>query len=649
MQTYGGRSLLVGVLVTVLLAACPRVCAADAQTLESDHTDGTARQIAALDFDQLLDMKVTLASRTPEKWFDSASAMYVITREDIRRSGLNLMPELLRLAPGVHVAHLDANKWKISIRGFNERFSSKLLVLIDGRIVYTPLFSGVYWDIQDPPVEDIDRIEVVRGPGGALWGSNAVNGIINVVTRSAAATRGALVSATAGSGATNYRLLGRYGFGSEDFNLRVHGKYHDHDPAAFPHDGRPDLGDFYAPGDEAQDGWHQADVGVRGDWQAGDRDRVSFFGTWHDGQFGQTRVAGSLGVRDTVEVSGLYGGAVWQRTLSADSDLALHLFYDHTERGDGGLWEKRDTYTADFQHRFRLASHEVLWGGEYRTTRDETQRRSTVFFDPARRTLNRGAFFVQDRIDLGEQAAWALTLGSKFEVNNLTDFEYQPSVRLAWTPSPAATWWAAVSRAVRTPSRANSDLQIEPIPGMVVPLGNPDLESERVMAYELGVRQAVSGLVWVDVAAFFNDYDRLIDGDTNAGAAEMAGGEITTRAEITHRWTLAAGYSYIHQRNSVHVSFNGDPVRHLANLRSYYDLPANLELDAAFYHASSWHHDIPAYTRVDLRLGWLPTGGIDLSVAVQNLLDEYHIESRGGTRVATDVPRSFVATVRWRP
>ena len=440
--------------------------------------DTLVRHIAELDFDQLLDLKVTLGSRTPEKWYRSASAMYVITSEDIRRSGLTLVPELLRMAPGVQVARLDANKWKITIRGFNERFSSKLLVLVDGRIVYTQLFSGVYWDVQDLPIEDIDRIEIVRGPGGALWGSNAVNGIINIVTRNAADTRGGLVVATAGDEATRAQLTGRYGFGGDNLDVRVYGRYLDQDAGGNPQDGYPDTGGSYTPGAEAGDGWQQWHAGFRGDWRANDRDKVSFFGDLYQGEFGQTRVLTlptPTTLPDTVEASGGYVGLHWQRTLSAGSDLGLRLYYDHTFREDEGLWEKRDTYTADFQHRVTLGRHELLWGGEYRASADETRRRSTVYFDPASRNLRRGTVFVQDRIALDAAHAWSVTIGSKFEVNNITDFEVQPSLRLLWAPSDRTSAWTAVSRAVRTPSRANSDLYLEPAPGVMIPLGNPDL------------------------------------------------------------------------------------------------------------------------------------------------------------------------------
>lgn len=611
--------------------------------------DTLVRHIAELDFDQLLDMKVTLGSRTPEKWYRSASAMYVITSEDIRRSGLTLVPELLRMAPGVQVARLDANKWKITIRGFNERFSSKLLVLVDGRIVYTQLFSGVYWDVQDLPIEDIDRIEIVRGPGGALWGSNAVNGIINIVTRNAADTRGGLVVATAGDEATRAQFSGRYGFGGESLDVRIYGRYTDQDAGIYPQDGRPDTGGSYTPGADAGDGWQQWHAGFRGDWQAGARDKISFFGDLYQGEFGQTRVLTlptPTTLPDTVDASGGYVGLHWQRTYSAGSDLGLRLYYDHTFREDEGLWEKRDTYSADFQQRITLGRHELMWGGEYRSSDDETRRRSTVYFDPALRTLRRGTVFVQDRIALDAANVWSVTIGSKFEVNTITDFEVQPSLRLLWAPSDRTSVWTALSRAVRTPSRANSDLYIEPTPGVIVPLGNPDLGSEEATAWEAGGRYMFTDHFYVDAALFINDYDELISDNENQGEANSAGGELAARCEVTPIWTLAANWSYIDFSRREPPDVEIPAPRHMVGLRSLLDLPYDLALDAAFYYTDPNAESVPATNRLDLRAGWRPSRRLELSVSGLYLLHEAATEARGGTRLSSDAQRSFHATAR---
>ena len=648
------RRFRVGLALAVVALSCLPPGAALAQVqadLRADSADDLTQQIAALDLDDLLDMKVTLATRTPEPWFESANAMYVISNEDIRRSGILYVPELLRMAPGVHVARLDANKWKIAIRGFNERFSNKLLVLIDGRIVYSPLFSGVYWDVQNLAVEDIDRIEIVRGPGAALWGSNAVNGIINILTRNAADTQGGLLSATGGVGATASQLYGRYGFGGEKFQMRIYGKWDEHDAHLFPADGIPDLGSSYVPGEEASDGWEQWQVGFNADWQVGEQDRLTFFGNYNDGEFGQTRVTGlpRIAVPDTVLAEGLYSGLIWRHDISPTSDLILHVFQDHAERGDAGLWERRDTWTFDFQHSFGLrlgTQHELVWGGEYRTTKDETRQRSTIFFDPADRRLDRTSFFVQDRIPLTKAGKWMLTVGSKFEDNTITGFEYQPSMRLAWLPSAATTGWAAVSRAVRTPSRADSDLYLDF--GMPIPVGNPDLESERVVSYELGVRHSVSRRVYFDLAGYYNDYARLIVGSANDGTAKLAGTEFAARLQATESWNLAGTYTWTSVEEQSHPNSPLYPPRHMFGLRSYLDLPAQLEGDVSLYHVARYSKDIPENTRLDLRLGWVPADGFEMSLGLLNLLDEGHLEARGGTRLATDVPRSVHLTARLR-
>jgi iron complex outermembrane receptor protein len=638
-------------LACVALAGC--LVAGTAVTpagAQSEDDERLIREIATMDLDGLLNTKVTLGARTPEKWFRTSSAIHVITREDIRRSGMKLVPELLRMVPGVHVARIDANKWAISIRGFNNRFSSKLLVLVDGRIAYTPLFSGVYWDVQDLVLEDIDRIEVIRGPGASLWGANAMNGVINIVTREANDTHGGLAAVTVGNEETQTQIAARYGVGRNDFHLRAYVRYTDHGPGAFL---GPDLSrneGFFEPGTDAQDDWTQIHAGFRFDWDIGNRDRVSVFGDIYDGHFGQTRVVQSMtgldAERDTVYASGGYGIVRWDRTYSERGDVMISLYYDYTKRHDAGLYETRNTVRADFQHRHRLGRHELMWGLEGWNSADETRRKSVVYFDPAERTLYNATAFLQDRIEIGHEGPFELTVGSKFGYNNLTEYEYQPNVRLLWAPSDTTTLWMSVSRAVRIPSRAESDLHIEVFPGSVLPVGNPDLESEELTAYELGGRFSAFHRFYVDVAGFLNDYRDLISDPANSGTARTIGAEVSSRWRATRFWEVTAGYSFIEFLEETPEEISTRPPRHMASARSYLDLPADFEFDVSLYYVDPSFTNMPKYTRLDLRLGWNPGSRVQLAGVIQNVLDDIHAESPEGTRINTGVRRSAQITAR---
>jgi len=648
-RSITARSVFAFAVVYLISVGLTGVSGAGTET----RSDRLIKEIAAMDLEGLLSTKVTLGARTPEEWFRSASAIYVITQEDIRRSGMTEVPELLRMVPGVHVAKIDASKWAVSIRGFNERFSSKLLVLLDGRIAYTPLFSGVYWDVHDVILEDIERIEVIRGPGAALWGSNAVNGVINIITRGAGDTHGGLVSASAGDGETDYRAAVRYGFQKNQFHLRAYAKYAEQESGEFLGGDLSENDGYFTPGTRAHDGWRQWHAGFRGDWDVTGTDRISFFGDIYDGEFGRTRLvsgmAGTTVDRDPTSASGGYGVARWKRTFSKRSDLILSLYFDHNCRKDASLDETRDTYTADFQHRYTAGRHELMWGLEGRSTRDELVRKGAIFFDPPERTLNRVTSFVQDRIGFGAGLRkFALTLGSKFEHNNRTGFEYQPNVRFLWSPTDTTSLWASVSRAVRTPSRAANDLQVEIFPGTTIPAGNPDLDSEKLIAYELGARFSTFQRFYVDLVGYFNDYTDLITGTENDGKVRSAGFEVASRWQCTRRWALSACYSFIDFISIEPETFMHAAPKNTANVRSNVDLPAHFEFDAAAYYVDPAFSNIPDYTRVDLRLGWKPVSRAGIDLVLRNLFDEAHAEAPEGTQLNTAVRRSAHVTARVR-
>ncbi len=425
-----------------LVAVAPYAAAGAETPADVDFT--------ALSLEELMDVEVTSVSKRPQRLADAAAAIFVITQEDIRRPGATNIPELLRMVPGVEVARIDANKWAVSVRGFNARFSNKLLVLIDGRSVYSPLFSSVFWDIHDLVLEDIERIEVIRGPGATMWGANAVNGVINIITRSAKDTQGALLS---GGGGTEQRAFGtaRYG-GRIGDNLYYRGYV----KAAKLDDGA------LASGDDGADGFHQSRSGFRLDWEPRDEDTLTLAGDLYRLDNGTTDASHPLFVPPYL--------STWDDRGKAEGGSILANWSRHLS-ADAGLCGSADVIEADLQHDFSpLSGHRLVWGLGYRYT--HTASDSTLYMrpSPANRSESLFSAFVQDEISLITDQL-SLTLGSKFEHNDASGFEVQPTARLLWTPSPNHSLWAAVSRAVRTPSVSERDADLTAV---VIPPGTPE-------------------------------------------------------------------------------------------------------------------------------------------------------------------------------
>ena len=648
--------------------------------------EGAPLDLMALSIEELMGIEVTLVSRKEEKLFEAPAAVFALTREDIRRSGATNIPDVLRLVPGLVVAHIDANKWAISARGFNGRFAQRLLVQIDGRSVYTPLFSGVFWEVQDVLLEDVERIEVIRGPGATLWGANAVNGIINIVTRSAQDSQGGLAAA---GGGTEERAFGRVRYGGRLRNgayYRIYGKYFDRD------------GFVNAAGRTGADDWDMARGGFRVDWDLQEKDALTIQGDLYGGDAGQRYRFASLEAPYRIEVEDdtrWTGGNVlarWRRVISQRSDLALQLYYDRSG-WDGALLEEiRNTYDVDFQHRFMLGQRqEVVWGAGYRHTRDDTEESFVLALEPAGRGLDRFSLFAQDDIELvGEKLH--LIAGSKFEHNDYTGFEFQPTARLLWTPRAQHTAWAAASRAVRIPSRADEDVRIlfqtlppdslfaGSSPVLIVGVGGRDFKAEKLNAYEMGYRfWPRPGLVF-DLAAFYNDYADLRSGlaagsyteedpapvhlvipfeAVNLLEAETYGVEVAADwHSATLPWRCRAAYSYLEMQ--LHVGPGVDPVlgegaegespAHQFYVWSSADLRRDIRLDgvARFVDRLPWH-DFDAYLGLDLRLAWEPVDKVEIALVGRDLLDAHHPEFRAFfvDTEPTETQRSAYATLSW--
>lgn len=659
-QRYAHTRSIVCLLVLLLSIGLGPIAALAEPT---DDTD-----LAELDIEDLFDLEVTSLSKKAQRLNEAAAAVYVVSGDDIRRSGMRSIPEALRLVPGLQVSRLSGNRWAISARGFNSLFSDKLLVLIDGRSVYTPLFAGVYWDTVDTLIEDIDRIEVIRGPGGTLWGANAVNGVINIVTQDAKQTQGALLAGGAGN-------IDRFGAGrwggsvGENAAYRVYVKYFDNE-------------NFKGTGGlPAHDKTDQGRGGFRVDWTPTEDDHLTLQGDAYKGDSDGT-VDSDFGllpdnsVTTDTDVKGAHVLGRFTHAFSERQDAAVQLFFDRTERDDV-MWEEwRNTVDLDVQHRFpAFFSSEIVWGFGYRYTDDDVDE-GVAGFSPDNRDENLYTAFVQSEIPFfGDKVR--LTTGTKMEHNDHTGFEFQPTVRGAWVPNEHHTLWASFTRAVRTPARSNDNLQINQVGGIPLPnavQGNPGSDSEKVLAYEAGYRMKPTERISLDLSAYYNDFDDIqtlevtsllpadIDFD-NKMHGRGWGVEVYGSWRPVDWLKLQAWYAYTKLDLKLDDDSLAQPLiplgseavedaapRHTVQLRSSFDLPYDTEFDAGFWYVDEIEAlGIPAYERLDLRLAWEPVESLELSFVAQNVTDRSHREwdtefGYQGTRI----PRTFYGAVTWR-
>jgi iron complex outermembrane receptor protein len=629
----------------LLLAAAPALPAQEAQR-------PPASDLKRLSLEELMEIDVTSVSRRSEPVSGAAAAITVITGEDIRRSGATNLPNALRISAGLQVAQSNGNTWAISSRGFNTTTANKLLVLIDGRSIYTPLFSGVFWDVQDVPLEDIERIEIIRGPGATLWGANAVNGVINILTRSARDSQGTLVSLGAGNEQRALVTARQGGTLANGTAYRVYGRYSYMDSLAL------------ASGDGAHDPLRRGQAGFRLDREDGGAGAFTFQGEAYHGLTGQTVVVTADTVLDGANLVGR-----WTRNYSENSGTDLQVYYDYTHR-EIPLWfeEHRHTLDVDYQHRLPFGSrHEVVWGGGYRVTHDQVGNSPGVAFLPDSVTESLFSAFAQDEIALATHVR--LTLGTKLEHNHWTGFELQPSARLAWTPNEHRTLWGAVSRAVRTPTRYDEDIIFFNAAGGVTLQGSPSFQSEELLAWELGYRiQPRTGLL-VDIAAFYNVYDNLRSYEPTAPPAvfpyhfgnklegDTWGIEMRASLQATPWWRLHAAYTYLGKDLALDPGsydptdgkLEGNDPRSRFVLRSQMDLARGFELDGTLRYMGRLPSPVvPAYTELDLRLGWHATDRLELSLVGQNLLHARHPEFGAPTPLRHEVQRGAYGKVTWR-
>lgn len=630
--------------------------------LASTVSPARASDLGDLSLEELMEIEITSVAKKPQPRSRAPAAIFVLTGEDIRRSGARTIPDLLRLVPGVHVARIDANRWAISVRGFSGRFTNKLLVLIDGRSVYTPLFGGVYWESQDTLLEDIERIEVIRGPGGSVWGANAVNGVINIITKNARQTVGGLATGGAGTEENGFAAL-RYGAELSP------GRYVRGYAKLLHRDGGGGGGDY--------DAWTTGRVGFRGDFSLAHDSQLSVHGDGYYGELGQ-RVqpfapAGS-GSPGTIDADTIIAGgfllARWDKIVSSTSEFSLQGWLDGRHRKEPIFRNDRTTVDLSFEHRLALPlQQDFVYGLSYRVDADEFDGSPSVDLDPEKRNVQQFSGFFHDEIRLrGDHVR--LVVGTKLEHNDFTGFEFQPMAGLVVMPWRGHTLWGSVARAVRIPSRSENDvfmpLNVRLDAGATVAEihGNTGLSAENLLAYEIGYRCEIDDLAYLDTTLFFHDYDELItivpapigSGSgigvpfrfENGNGANVYGLEISGSWQARPWWRLHAAYSLL-QANA--DAADGASPKNQASLRSMIDIGDRWEFDAVFRYVDSLTNlGVDSYVGFDLRIAYLLTDQLRLELVGRDLLEDEHREFRDFlfNPQSTTVERSVYAQATWR-
>jgi iron complex outermembrane receptor protein len=644
---------------------------------QEDQANG--EPLNQLSLAELGNVEVTTTSKEPEEVWKTPAAVFVITQDDIRRSGATSIPEVLRLAPGVEVAQVDSDHWSVGIRGFGAVLASKLLVLIDGRSVYTPLFAGVYWQAQATPLEDIERIEVIRGPGGTIWGANAVDGVINIITKNARDTHGSLVALGGGNVDRGTGTVHYGGGNGRGFNYRVYGL------------GFVRGADFHSIGSNF-DQWRMGQGGFRTDWDRNARDTFTFQGDIYSEGAGEATTYALYSPPSQVNAyrtADLTGGNLlgrWKRVLNEGSDFQLQAYFDRTNHFEPEFGETRDTFDIDFLDHLTLPGQQsFLWGlGARVSPSNLIQLVPSIDFLPQHKTDLIYSGFVQDEIAFFNHRI-SVTVGTKLEHNNYTGFEVQPSGRLMWNRTPRESLWGSVTRAVRTPSRLDTDVELSdfatvtPLPVYLRVSGNPRFQSEELIAYETGYRRLVTAHCYVDVALFYNDYNDLYSFQEGAPFLEASplpahaviplltsngirgntkGFEVSPDWKPVNGWELRASYSYLDMELENKASSNdptsvagyeGSSPRHQVVIQSLVNLPKKLEFDQTYRYVGALPaQTVASYQTMDTRFGWHITPELELSVGGQNLLQPHFSQFGGDPGGPVEVKRSAYAKLIWR-
>ena len=644
--TYRARDIVVLKVISILAIMTAPLFSQDLEKSLDDLT-----------FDDVMDIKVISFDGTPKKWKKTPAAIHVISKDDIAKSSARSVPDLLRGVPGLHVAQEDAHTWAISSRGFTRRYSNKLLVLVDGRSIYSPLFSGVHWELNDMALADIERIEVIRGPGGTLWGANAVNGIINIITKSSVTTPGNYLKL---GGGNTHDMFGTYRFGEilDENNLAYR----------FTLNAQKTGHHNQSDGSSNADDWKNLRLSTRVDWEPSDKDKffVSSGGFLVDQEreiYTITAPFTFVPVKEDDLLShGYHLLTRWDREIDAKSSFFAQLYMDSYFKENPGYAERVDTYDAEFRYVRELNNvHKLSIGTGYRMVRDSFDSNGSIEFDPSKTQRDTFRIYGQDEITIMENEL-VLILGTKFERNDHTGYEWQPSAKLIWTPTEEHTFWGAVSRALKTPSRTEDDI-VNRInfsgPTEVNVVGDNSLESERLMAYELGYRFTPANKpLSVDLTLFYHDYNH-VNNINEVGSSQpitddeegySMGGEAFISYQLTENWKVKSSYSYIETKFSDAIRLTGASTPHMASLMSEYDLTDKIKLFQNFYFVDQYTSSRFSYndqTRLDLGVSWQVSDSMKLSAWGLNLLDPQTLEYADNESRTSEFPRSFYIQLEW--
>ena len=640
------------------------------------------QELKSMSLEQLGNIQVTTASKQPEEVWKTPAAIFVITAEDIQRSSATSLPELLRLVPGVQVSRLQSDGWAVGIRGFANQFSKGLLVMIDGRSVYTPLFEGVYWDVQDLPLQDIDRIELIRGPAGAVWGANAVNGVINIITKHARDTQGYSASALGGGQLDHFIGEAQAGW-SPTPHLQA-------SLFAKGFNRGPELN----PGGNPYDDWHQERGGFRADWQPNRRDSLTATGQIYQGESGVENSVGHLDPPGQIVVDAyqpVSGGDIllrWDRTFSASSNFYLQAYFDRTNRGGPLGFEGRDTFDVEFvDHIGFLPRQDLIFGADARESPSYfIQTADALNFTPASLTDFLYGAFVQDQISLLPDRL-AVVLGTKIEDNNYSGVGVEPSASFLWNPTANQTVWGSVSRALRIPGRLDRDVTILGVVSKAPPIileirGNPNFKPEVLISWQAGYRRLLTPKFYFDIALFHNQYDdlatygnpplvpsfptqpyryELLTATYANGAKGITDGlELAPDWKPSHWLDLRGTYSHLHMDlhgkagfgNVAYISpnYQGSSPNDMATVQGFLTLPHGIEIDPDYRYMSALPTmKISRYQTADAHLAWKITKHIQLTADGRNLLQPSHVEFVGDNNNPVGIRRSLYAGIRWIP
>lgn len=654
-------------------------------TYSSYASAGIKKDVFDIELEQLMNIRVETVSRKSESLIKTASAIHVITQDDIRRMGATSLPEVLRGVPGLHIAQIDSNNWAISIRGLNDRFSNSLLVMIDGRSIYNPLFGGVYWNMHETLLEDIERIEVVRGPGGTVWGANAVNGVINIITKNARDTQGA-----------QFTLLG----GSQEglFSARYGGMMNDQISYRLFTRGKRVQEFNDTPQHPANDHWRDLSSGFRVDGNMDATSRWTLQGGYNVGHANQLTTATSLMPPSTLPLAdnvNYQSGNVqfrWDKQFSENNRWRVQSYYDFFGRQALHATNRIHTVDLDIQNQLKFAAlqkHEFVWGVGYRAVVDDLDSNFIVAFNPNHRYTRTFSAFIQDEIQLTNRLKF--TVGSKMEHNSYTGFEFQPNARALFEINDRNSVWVAVSRAVRVPTRSENDFRINFLatpgrdqfspPALFSLFGNRSLVTEKIYAAEIGYRTLLTNTLSFDTAGFFNYYDDLIGSRPSVGfesapfpphllisnlvsnnqAATAYGADMQAKWQPVDYWQLASSYTVFKMDAHYQNGFVGNPAdianleksspRHQFSVRSDLKLPHHLEFNTMFYftdHIQSRDLHVPVQGRLDLRLAWVPSPKLELAIVGQNILNKQHQEFTALDIFSSQIPRSVYGRIMYR-